>query len=63
MDPPAVRLTDDAAEFPDQRHDGVAGARETFINPGTIHLLQPRGARDCLGSRSRNDANFGLRTG
>ena len=41
MHPAAMRLADDAAEFPDQRDDGVAGAGEPLIDARPVHQLQP----------------------
>jgi len=63
MDPAAVRLADDAAELPHQRHQGVAGAGETFVDLFAVHQLEPRLGRDRLGRRRRNDAELGLGAG
>ena len=63
MHPAAMRFADDAAEFPDQRHDRVAGAREAFVDARPVHQLQPRLRGDRLGRVGRNDAELGLRAG
>ena len=39
MYPTAMGLTDNATEFPDQRHEGVASARETFVDARAIEQL------------------------
>ena len=61
--PAAVRLADDAAELPHQRHERVAGAREALVDARAVHQLQPRLRGDRLGRFGRNDAEFGLRAG
>ena len=40
--PAAMRLADDAAELPDQRHERVAGAGEALVDAGAIHQLEAR---------------------
>ena len=58
-----MRVADDAAEFPDQRHDGVAGAGETLVDAGAVHLVQP-GSRDDGGRCFLGDnAKIGLGAG
>ena len=42
MHPAAMRLADDAAELPDQRHERVAGAREAFVDARAVQQLEPR---------------------
>ncbi len=37
VNPAAMRLADDAAKLPDQRHERVAGARKPFVDPRAIH--------------------------
>jgi hypothetical protein len=61
--PAAVRLAHDAAELPDQRHDGVAGAGESLVDPGTVHEVQPGFRGDHLGRRGGNDPQVRLRPG
>ena len=58
-----MRLADHAAELPDQRHDGVAGAREAFVDARAIEQLQSGSPRDRLGRIVRNDAQLRLRPG
>ena len=60
MHPAAMLFTHHAAEFPDQRHDGVAGAGEAFIDAGAIQQFQASGVGDRLGSLVRNDAKTRL---
>ena len=63
MHPAAVRLADDAAEFPDQRHERVAGAGEAFVDARAVHQLEPRLGGDRLGRLGRDDAELGLGAG
>ena len=45
MHPAAMRLADDAAELPDQRHERVAGAGEALVDARAVQQLEPRRAR------------------
>ena len=63
MHPAAMRLADNPAQLPDQRHDGVAGARETFVEPGAVHQVVMRRLYDGRGGFVGDDAEFGLRLG
>ena len=63
MHPAAMRFADDAAEFPDQRDDGVAGAGEAFVDARAIHQLEPGLGGDRLGGVSWDDAELGLGAG
>ena len=63
MHPAAMRLADDPAEFPDQRHDRVAGAGEALVDAGAVEEFEMRRPRDRLGRRLRDDAELGLRLG
>src|SRR5215471_19547144 len=63
MHPSAMGLADDPAEFPDQGDDGVAGARQPLVDSRPVEQLQARRARDRLGRRLRDDAEFALRLG
>ena len=58
-----MRLTDDAAKFPDQRYDRMASAREAFIDPGAVHQGQFRFRGDRLGGGGGDDAELGLGSG
>ena len=60
MHPAAMRLADDAAELPDQRHERVAGAGEAFVDARPVHQLQPGLGGDGLGRVGRDDAELGL---
>ena len=42
MHPAAMRLADDAAEFPDQRHDRVAGAGKALVDAGAVEEFEMR---------------------
>ena len=59
--PAAVRFAHDAAEFPDQGDDRVAGPGESFVEAPPVHQLEPRLRGDRLGRFGRNDTQFGLR--
>ncbi len=63
VDPAAVRVADDAAEFPDQGDDGVAGAGEAFVDAGAVHVVQARGTGDGFGGSGWDDAELGLGAG
>src|SRR6516164_6338087 len=63
MHPPPMRFAGGSAELPNQRYDGVAGARETFVDSCSVEQFQACGTRDCIRSRLRNDAEFRLRLG
>jgi hypothetical protein len=56
MNPAAVRLAHDAAEFPDQRDEGVAGALEALVDARPVHQLELRFRGDGLGRAGGNDA-------
>ena len=60
MHPTAMRLADHAAELPDQGHEGVARAREAFVDARAIQQLYPGRARDRRGGLIWDDAEFGL---
>ena len=55
MHPAAMRLADDAAQFPDQRHDRVAGARETLVDAG-----RGRAVRDARPRAIASAASLGM---
>src|SRR6516165_2306774 len=63
MHPPAMRFADDPAEFPDQRYDSVAGAREPLVDSLSTEQFQPGRTHDRVRCRLRDDAEFGLRLG
>jgi hypothetical protein len=61
MHPTAVRLADHAAELPDQRHDGVAGACEALVDALAVEQRELRLGSDRLGCFGGDDAQLGLR--
>jgi len=61
--PAAMRLADDSRQFPDQRHDRVAGAREPLVDALAVEEVEAGGAGDSLGRFLRDDAELGLRAG
>ena len=63
MHPAAMRLADDARQFPDQRHDRVAGAGEALVDALAVEQVEPRRGGDRLGRLVRDDAELGLRLG
>jgi len=63
MHPAAMRFAHDAAEFPDQRDDRVAGAREAFVDARPVHQFQPCLRGDRIGRVGGDDAEFGLGAG
>ena len=63
MHPAAMRFADDMAEFPDQRHQSVAGAGEAFIDAGAIHQCQLRLRGNGVSGVLRNDSQFRLGVG
>lgn len=58
-----MRLAGDAAEFPDQRHDRVPGARKSLVDAGAVEEFEMRRPPDRLGRRVGDDAELGLRLG
>ena len=63
MHPAAMRLADDARQFPDQRHDRVAGAGKPLVDARAVEQVEPRRGGDRLGRLVRDDAELGLRLG
>ena len=61
MHPAAMRLADDAAQLPHQRHDGVAGAGKALVEAGAVHQLVMRRFDNRVGSFPGDDAELGLR--
>ena len=61
MHPAAIWLAGDAGEFPDQRHDGVAGAGKALVDAGTVEQFEPGRARDRLRRPLGDDAEVLLR--
>jgi hypothetical protein len=60
MHPAAMRLADDPRQFPDQRHNRVAGAREAFVDALAVEQFEACRARDRLGGLLRDDVELGL---
>ena len=58
-----MRLADDAAELPHQRHERVAGAGEALVDARAVHQVELRRRGDRLGRLGGNDAELGLRVG
>jgi hypothetical protein len=63
MHPAAVRLADDAAELPDQRHQRMAGAGKAFVDALAVHQLELRIRSNRLRRLGGNDAELGLGVG
>src|SRR5271167_5217178 len=63
MNPAAVWFAGDPAEFPDQRHDRVTGARETLVDAGAVEEFETGRPPDRRSRRIGDDAEFGLRLG
>ena len=60
MHPAAMRLADDTAQLPDQRHQRMARAGEALVDARAIHQLQPGLHRNRVGRLAGNDAEFRL---
>ena len=63
MHPAAMRLADDAAELPDQRHQRMAGAGEAFVDALAVHQLELRICSNRLRGLGGDDAELGLGVG
>jgi hypothetical protein len=63
MHPAAIGPAGDPGQFPDQRHDRVAGAREPLVDPRAVEQFQMGGARDRRGRALRDDPQLLLRLG
>ena len=61
MDPAAMRLADNPAQLPDERHDRMAGAGKTFVDAAAVEKFELRLGRDRFGRIVRNDPELGLR--
>ncbi len=63
MHPAAIGLAGDAAQFPNQGHDRMAGAGEPLVHPRAVEQFEVRGAPDRRRCARGNDPQLLLRLG